>query len=334
MTTDALPSADHPAPSREPKGLKEWIWRGQNLERVRTRMRTRSELERMRLKHARAASELAARALDPVDPLRAGPAPWLALPLYREAAYWALLAQNDSLEATDLAAAFAATPHELLLFAADGEQNLQALKQLLLERKSGDEASEPVASQATDAKLAKGFVEALIRERLRDEQELHVLLWQRGWRVALLLLCLAALLTGTAVAVQRAQQSPDLAAGKPWRVSSSEGQCNPAERTCLGGRTAILFHTKHEKNPWYEVDLGRPTTFSAIEVVNRGDCCPDRAIPLVVEVSNDQKQWKEVIRRPEAFDTWKAKFATQNARYVRVRVARMTALHLERVSVY
>jgi hypothetical protein len=333
MTTEALPSANHPVQPREPRSLKEWLWRGRALEQVRQRLAGHSQLTLERLKHARAASELAERVVDPVDPLRAGPAPWLALPIYREAAYWALLAQDDALEAPSLDAALQATPRELQLFAADGEEGLQQIRGLLLERSAVQETQESVAAQTADARLLKGFVDALIREKVGAEQELHVLLFQRWLRVGLLALVLIALVAVAAFFIHRQSIGPDLAAGKPWRVSSSEGACNPAERMCLGARTAILFHTRNEKNPWFEIDLGKPTSFSVIEVVNRDSCCPDRAIPLVVEVSNDQKTWKEVIRRNETFDTWRAKFKQQNARYVRVRVARMSVLHLVRVSV-
>jgi hypothetical protein len=57
-------------------------------------------------------------------------------------------------------------------------------------------------------------------------------------------------------------------------------------------------------------------------------------VPLVVEVSNDRKKYREVARRTEVFDTWTPKFAPQRMRYVRLRVARRSMLHLDRVEVH
>jgi hypothetical protein len=95
----------------------------------------------------------------------------------------------------------------------------------------------------------------------------------------------------------------------------------------------MLFHTEQENNPWVEYDLGAPKPIHRVEVANRSDCCDDRAIPLVVELSNDRTNWTEVARRDSEFQSWTAKFATKTVRYVRLRVPRVTALHLKEVVV-
>jgi len=126
----------------------------------------------------------------------------------------------------------------------------------------------------------------------------------------------------------------DLAKGATFRISSSQWECRPEKRECGGAKTSIFFHTYNEQNPWLEYDFGRPVSFSSLTIENRDDCCGDRALPLVVEVSNDGKTFKEVIRRDGAFGTWNPSFSPQLARYLRLRVARESILHLEAVKVH
>ena len=70
-----------------------------------------------------------------------------------------------------------------------------------------------------------------------------------------------------------------------------------------------------------------------MRVKNRGDCCGERAVPLVVEVSDDRKRFREVARRGEDFQFWSAEFEPVTARYVRLRSPVSTTLHLRQVSV-
>jgi hypothetical protein len=102
---------------------------------------------------------------------------------------------------------------------------------------------------------------------------------------------------------------------------------------CGGARSAMFFHTTEEDKPWVEIDLGAPQKFSRVEVVNREDCCPERAVPLVIEVSDDQKNWRDVARRTEVFREWETTFNQVSARYVRARVDRRSVLHLVRLTV-
>jgi hypothetical protein len=81
------------------------------------------------------------------------------------------------------------------------------------------------------------------------------------------------------------------------------------------------------------VDLGDPKRFTRVDVQNRLDCCRERAIPLVVEVSDDEASWTEVARKDEPFAHWTAHFAMRQARYVRLRVARKSYLHLEAIAI-
>lgn len=319
---------------RKSGGVFEWFWRGQRLRQARRAVAAESAVEQTRLRHARAAFDLASRVLEPVDPLSIGPAYWLATLLYREAAYWALLAQSEAMCGADLAAALAESERSLLLFAADGEEGLVAIERILLARGSVADVEDPLKSQRRDAVIARDFVEALIRKKLTSTEQVRWVVLERWLRTGVAASLLLGAIIGIALVVRSATRPPDLAQGKTWRVSSTAGDCRPAENSCLGVRTNILFHTLHEDKPWFELDLGAPRAFSAVEVENRTDCCPDRAIPLVVELSQDAESWEEVARRKEAFDTWRVELPSRSARYVRVRALRHTALHLVRVSVY
>ena len=150
---------------------------------------------------------------------------------------------------------------------------------------------------------------------------------QRWLRVGLAAAVALALLIG----VRTLTLGPNLAAGRPYRLSSklSAWASCVANNGCIG----LMFHTETESNPWVEIDLGAPQKVHRIEVVNRGDCCAERATPLVAEVSTDRVTWTQVARREEPFGTWKASFPARLARYVRLRAARHTALHLQAIVV-
>lgn len=126
----------------------------------------------------------------------------------------------------------------------------------------------------------------------------------------------------------------DLAKGKPWRASSTLFECHPERIECGGVRTSIFFHTDSQNEPWVEIDLGTPTEFSAVTVRNRSDAAPDRAVPLVLEVSDDRTAWRRVTIQSDVFKVWKATFAKTKAQYVRLRSTKQTYLHLDSVKVH
>ncbi|HYJ08308.1 MAG TPA: discoidin domain-containing protein [Polyangiaceae bacterium] len=314
-------------------GLVEWLWRGKALREARSFRTQLPAAEREALAHALVARELADRAHDPVDPLRSGSSLGLAVSLYREAAYWALLAQDSAYQGATLATLFEKVPEDLLSFAAGGGEALDEVRRALVQRSFVETAQLPREQLPRDARVARDFVEALLRRKLEPEQRVARLLWQRGIRLSASVLLLAALLVGGWLGFERLRLGPDLAAGKPWRASSSLFTCTPALHRCESANTDIFFHTQEEKDPWVEIDLGKQTSFNRLEVVNRADCCPDRAVPLVAEVSGDRTKWREVSRRTETFSVWNARFAPQTARYLRLRVPRRSILHLEKVTI-
>jgi hypothetical protein len=211
--------------------------------------------------------------------------------------------------------------------------DLAIVRTALVEHSFVETAEQPMEVLARRADLSQAFVHGLIQSQRDADDQVAALLVQRFLRVgALALLLLAAAAFGY-VRVSRALLGPDLALQKPWRASSSAFVCHPKESECGGANTAIFFHTKEEREPWWEVDLGAPQQVGGIEIVNRDDCCADRAAPLVVELGDADRKWTAVARQNDTFRTWEAHFKPASARYVRVRLARHGILHLARVTV-
>ena len=328
FTPEAVPAA---APA--PNAVWEWIWRAAALKAARA-MPKLSWLGRERLRRARLAAELADRALDPIEPLRAGSSVPLALSLYREAAYWALIQEAEAPDVpATLADAMDASKFDLAKLAG-GADSLAAVRGALAQKTFADTAEDTTDAVRRDAELAQTFVYALIDADIDRDDRVTSLLVQRWLRVAGAALIVLVVLYGLMSAIGRAVRGTDLALGKPWRASSSAFECHPQNSECGGARTAIFFHTNEEDSPWVEIDLGEPQTMRRLEVVNREDCCADRANPLVAEVSDDRTKWREVARSTETFREWDTTFDPVKARYLRVRVDRRAILHLVRVSVW
>ena len=102
------------------------------------------------------------------------------------------------------------------------------------------------------------------------------------------------------------------------------------------------FHTDFEQNPWWQVDLGRPTAIHTMIIMNRweGDETGIRASPLCAQWSNDGEHWAMLFRTPDGLPVgrygrplvWTAPVAV-TARFVRLTVPRYTCLHLRQVQI-
>jgi hypothetical protein len=275
-----------------------------------------------------------------------------ALELYREAAYWALRAlatdatgsaapkKTDAHGADDadaLARAFAEAPATRLLEAAGSSEAL-ARAQAALRTRTFEQAI-ALSEQERDAELAEGrsFAEALLR--LLDARNALVprLLGQRYGRLLGCIVVLAVALVAVRYGARQASRSlrADLAPSASWRVSSNEpgfaasGQGFQAPE----GGPNVFFQTRVEDSPWVEFDLGAPRSLQGVSVDNRLDCCQDYAVPLVVELSDDAKDWREVARRDQRFYYWTEWFPESQARYLRLRVARPTSLQLGPIAI-
>jgi hypothetical protein len=314
--------------------LLEWLLRTRGLTAARAEVAEPSSPAHAFRRRARLAYELAERVLDPIEPLRAGSGAALAADLFRQSAYWALCAADHAAEAVPCSQLWNAELESELARSLPDREALEAARQLLLEASFVSLAELSEDDQLQSALRARSLAATALDRIDRPQRRVETLLWQRFARLGL---CALVLIAAVGVSLRGAEdlhQGTDLLAGKAWRTSSTWGKCDPVAARCGGVRTRVFFHTKEDASPWIEYDLGAPKKFSRVVVRNRTDSVPDRAIPLVLEVSDDQKVYREVVRRPTSFRTWRADFQPQRARYVRLRVARRTWLHLERISIY
>ncbi|MFT7515598.1 MAG: hypothetical protein ACI9QL_004832, partial [Candidatus Omnitrophota bacterium] len=58
-----------------------------------------------------------------------------------------------------------------------------------------------------------------------------------------------------------------------------------------------LTHTNEQKDPWWELDLGKPVAIDQIEIYNRGDGLEDRLEAFTLSVLDAQR--KEVFKRED-----------------------------------
>ncbi|HEX6766611.1 MAG TPA: discoidin domain-containing protein [Polyangiaceae bacterium] len=310
---------------------REWLFRFRAIEAAR------AGDEPWRREHARRARAAADLADSTEEPTLADPAAYstLALELYREAAHFALLALAEGRSTRDPAPdTLRRVAPELVLEAAGGTEALGEIERLLASPPGGEPTAASDDSSNAARRLA-AFARSLVQTFDRVRPDVSALRLQRVLRLVVVVSFVTAV---TALAVVSLRQyrnvSSNLARGKRWIPSSQAMPCDARAHACGEFRELdIFFHTNQEPSPWVDVDLGGEATFSRVLVRNRQDCCRERAVPLVIEVSSDRVHWREVMRQPSTFSTWNAKFSTQHARFVRLRVARTSILHLEDVKV-
>jgi F5/8 type C domain len=296
-----------------------------------------SERAELLARRARLAATLAGAALAPSEPFEIT-AEAVASELYRQSVYWALC--SFSAASDDDAGA---TYSESLWSTLDSPPVTQAFEQV--ERQDALRAALRAGSFVYFAELPQAERLPLSLELCRlaalliaklDERKLTLrrLYVQRVWRLGLLVALALAAVQGSLWLHEAREFRSDLALGKPWRASSKFGSdgCVTPEQECADG-PGFFFHTNEEDNPWIEIDLGSEQAFSKVETENRKDCCSERAVPIVVETSQDHENWQLVSRRNAPFSTWWASFPTAHARWVRLRLPNHTYLHLSRVRI-
>jgi hypothetical protein len=261
-----------------------------------------------------------------------------ALSLYREAAYWALAARNreEPDGKASLSDRFAALSADEAQTFASGEEDLALIKDVLVGQTFVETALLDDVQVRAAALAAQRFVRALIASASAPDKRLQRVRIERWARPILAALAPLAVIYALVASWRYVHRPPDLAAGRPWRASSAAEGFPPAGRVGTRPKSGyeMMFHTNNDPSPWVEIDLERPTSVHRVAVTNRPDCCQDRAVPLIVELSDDAQNWVEVDRRPTEFKEWTASFNKRTARYVRLRVAKAGPLHLANVSVY
>ncbi len=257
----------------------------------------------------------------------------IALSLLREAAYWALSVRAGEPTPSTLEGAWDASP-DALLRAADGDPRAVAIVRVaIVERGFVETAALDEAALRREAEATRDLVRALLQGAEPGELRAARLSRERALRLALVAVTPVVLaLAGSAV---EGLLHPDLAASVPWSASSV-GYSLPASgrgfHLPVSG-PAIFFHTAEEASPWIQFDLERVAPVAYLSVQNRGDCCQERAAPLVAELSTDGQRWTEVARRAETFTVWSASFARRDARFLRLRALRPTILHFRSVEI-
>ena len=303
----------------------EWIFRRAALRDARAGLPVADDQRAVAARQAKLLLEIARRTTEPAEALPPGALPAVTLGLCREVIYWALAARraDGGAAPSDLRTLWDVSHPQTSAASPPDNEASAALRKTLFD----DYAPHSLAVTDAEAARAREFAEALVWNLDAPRRRIERVLLQRWLRVALLGAVLFLLVIGGRVLML----GPNLAAGKPFRLSSSFSGW--AACVANNGCNGLMFHTETEPNPWVEIDLGAPTKVRRVEVINRGDCCADRATPLVVEVSTDRAAWTPVARRNEPFGSWTATFPARVARYVRLTVPKRTVLHLQAIAV-
>lgn len=295
---------------------------------------------------AQLAQFLAQRAFRPDEPLPYSGGDAVACELSREAVYWALLALREakrtpesvaapdepSKDSHSLSTLWSEADREALDRAAGGSGEAERLRADLLGKSFAEFAELDLGQQAAAAKRLHAFADALV-EPLAVPQRAQERVWIA--RVQLLFVGLIALLllgfVGKALK-GRYDLTRDMAPTASWKASSlyPECWCDSPAQSCEKCPN-FFFHTEQEDKPNIVFDLHSVQSLSAVVVENRRDCCGDRGLPLVVQVSTDEKHWKTVATRKDEFTTWHATFPTEQARWVKLVVPNRNFLHLAAV---
>jgi hypothetical protein len=107
----------------------------------------------------------------------------------------------------------------------------------------------------------------------------------------------------------------------------------------VDGRThgALGYHSDEGPDRSVTIDLGRVHWISGGEVWGRHDCCFDQSIPLLLEVSDDDRTYRTVLTRSEPFKAhfpWEFRLKAVEARFVRLRVPKHGVLALNEVRLF
>lgn len=298
---------------------REWTFRTSAVREARARIVDLGDRRERALGQARLLLEVARRVKYPTGRLPKGARPAVLARLYRDAIYWALVARRpgDAPPPADVPALWAEYPHDEMARAAGGTAALEGARRALFETPAA-----AIDVSAEDAARAGALATNLVGDLDAARNRADRLVAQRWLRVLLVL----AVLVGLAAGARRLLLGRSLTTDVTMRVSSSWSGC-AFDPPC----GALMFHTEPEPNPWVELDLGMPKTIHRIEISNREDCCGERAIPLIVEVSTDRAAWTEVGRRDSEFTSWVVTLRPRTVRYVKLRVPRHTTFHLKDV---
>jgi len=261
--------------------------------------------------------------------------------LYRQSCYWSLCAAaapaDESVGSSYVEAVWDTLDDRLLQAAAPTERS-ELLRTSLSKGSFVYFAELPKSERVTLSKELRKLAESLLVKIDEPTRAVNLVLLQRTWRLGLLFMLALVVFAGAIWERRTREARSDLARGAAWRTSSKftdeSLNCTSPAQEC-SETSSTFFCTKQENDPWIEFDLGSERSFSTVQVENRRDCCADRAVPLTVEVSEDHRKWKTVARKDDEFKTtWRGSFTPVKARWVRLRVHKLTHFHLARVQIF
>jgi len=314
----------------------DWFLLTKPLEEARAALAAAEKRSGLHLQQAQLVAEVMKRVAEPAETLPPGNPAAIIIALAREALASILAAQNEpaapssdvelppvapeSSSAGWLAGALDRAPQDVLVAGAGDSTGLAAVKEALVAPLPAPRAT-ATPEEERRASRVRSFVDTLLWNADAPRRKVDRLLVLRFCRLALVVVALVLIVLG----ISRLTLGTNLAAGKPIKTSSSWPGC-ASDPACDG---LLLFHTVDENRPWAEVDLQKVQNIHRVEVKNRPDCCADRVVPLVVEVSTDGQQWTEVGRKNEEFATWSLKFPSRPARYVKLHIDRRSTFHIK-----
>jgi hypothetical protein len=241
-------------------------------------------------------------------------------------------ANVDTLVAGDLAAVLPTIPRDPALpEAVPGDDErvraaLAAADSLQFDRLSPEDV------ERTRSALERAAV------RLRGRVEARTLSNVRGTRWGRLAALAVVIVYAILVSWRAAFAPPNIARGKP--VYPSSLRVNPPDgHELVDGTVGTSYgvHTNTEESPNVVIDLQDVYRINRVNVHNRADGWFDDCLPLLVELSTDGKTYTELARREEHFDSdppWVIDGRRQPARYVRLRVPRLSYIALSEVEVF
>jgi hypothetical protein len=180
--------------------------------------------------------------------------------------------------------------------------------------------------------LAMGLSEPLELESNR----LGRVLFARWSRVAVAVAVLAVLVGVVGTWMDKKFGKPNLALHRPVTVSSQfPGQGMDHSLLVDGDRDNLGFHTESGGQQWVVIDLGAVHKLNKVVVYNRTDGnVQERAVPLKLEVSKDNKTFTLLKERKETFDKWTVRGLHAEGRYIRLQNTPPNFFHLAEVEVY
>lgn len=287
---------------------------------------------------------LAERVRKPAAPLGPGEGDAAACDLYAQAAYWALSAHAEVAAPSPPASAgervappsaiWQGADPDLLLRAAGDAATVERLRSTISERSFVDFAELERARRAELVDELAAFVTELLAPLRTERQKLARVWTMRLVRIGLVVAGLAAIALSALLIAGAQDERYNLALRASWTASSDArvGGCRSPAQNCTEGQN-YFFHTRLEREPFVKFDLGKVRSFSRITVQNRLDCCIERAVPLVIEVSSDGTTWSRVARNARVFTVWRAKFPRVRARFVKIGLPSNGILHLSGVRI-